>query len=381
MKTYLVATLVLLSSIAAYAEDKFGRNAPVQQLVRITEDGHLELMVLACTCKPVTKTETYTVKVPVEEDGKKVFKTEEKLRTVCEMVTESHLYAASLDLNDVKAFETNGQAVDMKTLATRLKKPTLVVIANDGKMIAPYYAAVFKPGTLIIAPQNGGDSNAPLPSAVHNDTRRSTVTGSSIKLVSQEVEKPAPAQPAPPRTEAPPADLGLGIALPKSLPPSMLFARVPETGKINLRQYSESVGEREISIEVKPRGVPETIYMKQLQKFTRSEAIQLDLSDVQATTADAKPLPAPGLTEKLKTAAVVFVSSMGQPVDSFWLKNVKPGIVVLVPPQGVAFGVPSCETPPGPPSPAAPRVVPPPVEEVPPPAPAAPQPNAKDQTG
>lgn len=371
MKSYLIATLLALSTVTAYAQDQFGRNAPVQQLVRATEDGQLELLVLACRCMPVTKTESYTVKVPVEVNGKKEFKTEEKLRTICEMVTESEVYAAPLDVNQLKVFETDGRPVDVKTLVRRIKKPTLVVMANDGKMVAPYYAGVFKPGTLIIAPQAGGGDGPP-PLSAANEARISP-----IRVVSQVEAKPEARPPVP--GEVPAAvNLKLGIDLPKSLPPTMLYARVPEAGKINLRHYSESVGEREFATEIKKQGVPETVLMKQLQKFTRSEAIQLDLSEVQATTADAKPLNAQALTEKLKKATVVLASSMGQKVDPFWLQNVKPDVVVLIPPAGLGFGGAACYPMPVSP-PAGPGQAPPPPPGGPAPVP-APAPVSKEAT-
>lgn len=370
MITYLLATLVALTSITAFAQDQFGRNAPMQQLVRATEDGKLEMLVLACRCMPVTKTETYTVKVPVQENGKQVFKTEEKLRTVCEMMTEAEVYASPLELSHVKAFETDGRSVDVQTLAKRIKGPTLVVVSNDEKMIAPYYAAVFKPGTLIIAHQMGGGDNAPPPPAAAKNGATLPV-----RLVSQ-AEAKSETPPAVP-IEAPATPVELGIKTPKSLPPTMLFARVPEAGKINLRHYSESMGEREVATEVVQNGVPNTVYLKQTQKYTRSEATQLNLIDVKATTADSKPLTAQALSEKLKTAAVVLASSMGQKVDPFWLQNVKPGVVVLIPPQGVGFGGAACYPVPVAPVHEGPSAAPlPPPGSAPVPAP-APAPNVK----
>ncbi len=340
MKTYLLAALVAFGSITAVAQDQFGRNAPLQQLVRVTEDGKVEMLVLACVCKPFMKTESYTVKVPVEANGKREFKTEEKVRTVCEMVTESHVYASPLELSRLQAFETDGRAVDVKTLAKRLKGQTLVVVSNDGKMIAPYYAAVFKPGTLILAPQAGAGAAPPPPAAVNNSAT------SPLRLVSQEAANPEPSPALP--AAAPVATPQLDIQTPKSPPPTLLFARVPEAGKINLRHYSESIGEREVATEIVQNGVPNTVLLKQTQKSTRSESTQLDLIDVKATTADARPLTAQVLSEKLKTATVVLASAMGQNVDPVWLQNVKPGVVVLILPQGVGFGGAACYPVPAP---------------------------------
>lgn len=358
MKTYLLAILVALSSITAFAQEQFGRNAPVQQVVRVTDDGKLEMLILASTCYPVLKTERYKVQVPVQENGKTVLKTEEKTRAVTEMVTQTTLLPFPLDLNHIKAFETDGRAVDVRTLTKRIKEPTLVVTPDDGKMIAPYYAAVFKPGTLIIARQMGGVV-IPLPSTTANEA-----TPSPIRLVSQ-APNPGPAG-AP--ADTPPTSKKLDIKTPRSLPPMLVFGRVAVPGKINLRHYSEAAVEREVSAETVQAGVSKTVLLKQLQKFTRSEATQLGLTEVKAMTGDAKPLTSQALSEKLKTATVVMVSSMGQAVDPFWLQNVKPDVVVLTGPPNLTFGGAIGYTP-QPPAPAAPVAVPAPASAPPAPIP------------
>lgn len=327
MKTCLIAILVILSTASLWAADEVGRNAPTQQIVRLSEDGKLTLVEVHITCMPYTEEVTIYEDVTVEVNGKTEVKKVAKKLHVTKTKMVPQLAPRIIDANLAKLFETDGRPVDLKAAGKRLQKPTLVVRSQDGKMIAPYYASVFKPGTLILSVTES-QANTTLGIAPAQPVG-AVRTPRAVTLVSQ-AEPPAAPQP--------PAPLKLDVAPPKTVAPVLMYARVPAPNKLNLRSYSEGQAEKEFPTEVTHAGKPEYVMMKQLQKYTRSESTQLDLEAVSALTADGKAVAVQRLPDLLKAATTVFVMTDGQSPDSFWLTNVKPSVLVLVTPQGLVGG-------------------------------------------
>lgn len=56
-----------------------------------------------------------------------------------------------LDVKKLKAFETDGKPIATADVAKRCHGATLVVVSADDETIPDYYAALFKPGTIILA--------------------------------------------------------------------------------------------------------------------------------------------------------------------------------------------------------------------------------------
>lgn len=330
MRTFLLMAVIVSSSGQIWAQSPVSKNPPEQQVARRGANGNWELVNFVTVCH--VETEDYDVQRKITEtvDGKTVEKTVTERKT--RMVARPALQTMIQNLGkSFRVFETDGRQVDLETVPARVSKPTLVVVTRDGLMLAPYYATVFKPGTLIFAVSPAAES----PRAV-----------SQSEVTVSEVPQPAEGEKPPGKAEGQPAPVPGGDqpTLPPTLPPAFVFARIPEPDKINFRIYSERDREVAIQIDEVKNGKRTPSRMNQLRKATHSISTQLDLNQVAIATADSKPVDAQRARTLLKQALTVVASNDGEPVAPFWLTNLRPGTLVVTPPAGTL-------TPPEPPGP------------------------------
>jgi hypothetical protein len=117
---------------------------PTQVIASVNKDGEFEIVQTVLV--PETRSEERTVNmngVPVKQVVQvTVFKTEQVSRR--------------LKGEGVKVYTAGGKEVDAKDVPAKLKSPTIVLLAADGKKVDPFYLKLIKPEALVIV--------APVPS-------------------------------------------------------------------------------------------------------------------------------------------------------------------------------------------------------------------------
>jgi hypothetical protein len=63
----------------------------------------------------------------------------------------------------VKVYTAAGKEVDAKDAAEKLKKPAIVLFANDGNKVDPFYLKIIKPDTLVVVAPAPSPTAAPAP--------------------------------------------------------------------------------------------------------------------------------------------------------------------------------------------------------------------------
>lgn len=371
--------------LAWMSSTSFGQ--PSQQLLRVTADGTWELYAVVSKCFPVAREFVYTVKVPVtstievEVDGKAVTKvittfqeetrtgTKTLMNTVCEQTYRR------IDPQTVEAFETDGRKIAPDDLKKRLKKSTLVVMSGNGGMLPDYYAAVYKPGTIIIGkadqliipgapivpgPPPGKQPQpvpaprvvpVPQPKAAPPSTTSREQIRSLVRPVSHQVAIDESASESP--------------QLPTSPPPQLVFATREGADLVKIRQFTETKTEAEITVKANDSSVSPDKQVKVSRTTRHSETTPLAWSAIRVSTADGADAPTDRVKERLGSGeTTVLLSADGKLVDAFWLQNIQPRVLVirgvLLPPT-TGSGSVSMDMPmaPAPVAPAAPAVSPP----------------------
>jgi hypothetical protein len=148
-------------------------------------------------------------------------------------------------------------------------------------------------------------------------------------------------------------------ALPDSLPPTFRFAKVDDQGHVALRVMLAE--DRVVTgMLISTKKVTDAGVVKELleqrpvtmqQQLRTSFTSIVDRQAVTGTTAEGQPLVAAHWNALQQRELPVVVSRDGKPVDPFWLQNIKPKMLVLVPPATENFAAPG---PMGIPSPAPP---------------------------
>lgn len=276
-----------------------------QALVCSTPQGYLKRSVMFI---PVleTKTGTYTVmtKVAVEAEdpitGQKSTVMKEVPEQRSRQYTNWKLVAGPathvLTFQQVSGFEIDGTPVAPDALATRLKQPTLVVVTHDGLPLPPYYALVFKPGTLVIGVQG------------------------PMGYADGEPQTP--------------------LVLPESIPPTFRLAKVDAKDRFALRMFRDAeevvTAYRQTTRTVRDgeveKEVHEKIAVAVKQQVQTSATTLVPRQHVASVTAEGKPMDDVHLQALKKREYTVVVSRDGKPVDQFWLQNIKPRMLVLTPP-------------------------------------------------
>lgn len=319
-----------------------GSQTPTQQWARIGAAGTIEFVQSVTTSVCKTATYSYTVDVPVvTPDGKQEVRQEQRTATrmVCELVNTTIARAAD---EKTRYFEVDGRPVEPRVAAQRLATPGLVLASTTDSMPSSYYAALFKAGTLVATLSSGGTAQ-PIPQIASPTTNDAPVQDTA--------QSSSHVHPA-----AGPA-------------PLFRFARLSSNGKIRLRDYTE-----QSHLETAPRQIPsanggpaKTAYVEVRRVTQINNILEFDLTDVEVTMANGTPVGSAALAAMLAGETTVLTSADGQPVDRFWLTNVKPTTLVVVSPlvsascqpgPTPAFGAPyQAPTPPA----AAPVPVPKPV--------------------
>lgn len=367
--------LMLWAAIPVLAGSQSG--PPVQQLVRMDASGRLKVYYQMTFCIPETQTRTVQEKVPVTKEVQETVNGELRTKTVTVYETVQKQIAVTVmknvqefkirdaDPDDVRAFEIDGKPISTKNLAERLSEDTLVVVSSDEHMIPDYYAALFKPGTIVLAfkpAPAAAPHHAPGPvEAPPPPPERTELRGPRLQAVSL-AENERQRQLRVPETAPAPS-------FPKTLPPRFLFAGRDGAERYKLRTMTEHSFDV-TGYKVKSHGTGKQMVPVQMIQTVRNQDITSIASrDLQFYSGNGQPVPADRIKEKLSREATVAYSADGEPVDPFWLQNFKPTTLVLVGPQ-----LPVGCGPMAMPMPAAPANAPAPALPAPAPAISAPPP-------
>lgn len=370
--------LILLATVSTAAGQTVGVVPPTQQLIRVNASGEMRIYYQVTVCVAEMRTRTVQVKRPVTKEVQYDVNGETRTKTVTEyaieevtqpytvMIPRSETRMRTAKLDKLKAFEIDGKPIPVKKLKERLTEDTLAVVSADGKMIADYYAALFKPGTIILA---FDQEAAPPPPAEEGAPPPPPTSGlpAPVRFVSQQSDNEAVQIRIPEATPAP--------AFPKSMPPVFVFAGRDGSDSYKLRQTTEHSFEVKAFKAKKSGGGQRMIPVTMTQTVRHSETTTIAGKDLEFFAGDGAALSPERVKEKLSREGTVVYSTEGGPVDPFWLQNLKKTTLVLVGPQLPG----GCSAPMmGSVVAAAPVAAPapPPATETPPPPPAAPAPAA-----
>lgn len=283
-----------------------------------------------------------TVKVPVSQTQTYMYCVT-RLSTALqhhsfERDAQTQEYVRNSDQLAVKFFEIDGEPVDISELPTRLQRPTLVLLTQNGKMAESRIAEMFKPGTLVVAIPTPSmyPSAAPQPFPV--------------------TPQPVPAAPAPPQQSAAAAGDGrteiqftsfqqpIAVAanslFPNATPPQFAYAQVVGD-RLRLRSVEartlEHTGYRCSPNDAEAQGdagSKEVCRPVKLEHVIYTHDIWLSpMADVVGATADGRPQSKTALASALARESLVLASLDGKRVNAFWLQNLKPDALVLTPPS------------------------------------------------
>jgi hypothetical protein len=142
MNTMLCA-LILASATAAPAPAEEAPKPPdgpppTQVIASMTKEGEFEIT------QPVLVPETHQEERTVTVNGQAV----KQVVSVVDYKTVQVTRRVSAE--GVKVTTAAGKDVDAKELPERLRKPTIVLLAADGKKVDPFYLKIVKSDTLVI---------------------------------------------------------------------------------------------------------------------------------------------------------------------------------------------------------------------------------------
>lgn len=371
--------LLLSASSAVWSAESSA--PPTQQLIRVDATGQWQIYRQVTVCYPVTEQQMVTKKVPEtkvvkqEVDGQVV----EKTVTVYKDVTETYnvtvvktackTVTIPLVPEALKAFETDGRPIPADKLKSRIVGDTLVVVSANGEMIADYYAALFKPGTIVLAmpavppavevpPVPAAPAPAPAPAAA--PAPAPSTTGVSREIPVRTVASANQAEPALPAAARTPD-------YPGTMAPIFVFAGREGTDDVNLRRLTES-NSQSTGYRIQRQGTGRQMVPVTMKQAVRhNEITTIAGKHLQFTSGDAASIPFDRVKEKLSRETTVLYSADGDDVDPFWLQNLKSTTLVLVGPQlpgGCGPAMPAMSAPV-----VAPSTVPPAAPVVPGPVP------------
>ncbi len=377
--------------LAWMSSTSFGQ--PSQQMWEVSPDGKtFALLGVRTKCFFEQVPYTYTVKVPVtstievEVDGKAVTKvittyqeeTRTGTRTVCKSVCET--YGITIDPQTVEAFETDGRKIALDDLKKRLKKPTLVVMADNGGMLPDYYAAVYKPGTIIIG--KAGQLSLPaapvVPGPPPGTLPQPVPTPRVVPVPQPKAAPPATSSREQTRSLVRPVSHQVAIdesvresrRLPASPPPQLVFATREGADLVKIRQFTETKTEAEITVKANDSSVSPDKQVKVSRTTRHSETTPLAWNAIRVSTADGADVPTDRAKERLGSGeTTMLLSADGKLVDAFWLQNIRPTVLVIrgvILPPVMAYGqggygmpMPMAPATVAPAAPGAPPIAPP----------------------
>lgn len=367
--------LLLSASSAVWSAESSA--PPTQQLIRIDATGQWQIYRQVMECYPVTEQRTVTKKIPEakvvkqEVDGQVVEKTVTVYKDVAETHTVTVVKTACktvtqpLHPETLKAFETDGRPIPADKLKSRIVGDTLVVVSADGEMIADYYAALFKPGTIVLAMPALPPAvitppvpAAPAPAAV--PAPAPSTTGVSREIPVRTVASANQAEPALPAAARTPD-------YPNTMAPIFVFASREGADDVNLRRLTESTLQS-TGYKIQRQGTGRQMVPVTMKQTVRhNEITTIAGKHLRFTSGDAASIPFDRVKEKLSRETTVLYSADGDDVDPFWLQNLKSTTLVLVGPQlpgGCGPAMPAMSAPV-----VAPSTVPPAAPVVPGPVP------------
>lgn len=314
---------------------------PTQQLLRVDEAGAWQLQLQVAVCKLETRNRVVTKRVPETKtvtetvDGKSVAKTvtiyvdvaETQQYTVC--VTHYETVTKSIPESMLKAFETDGRAIPLDKLRSRVGAESLVVVSATDAKLPEAYASLFKPGTIVIALEAVQSTKSPAPVAT--------------------VSPPAPvAAPAAPAVVAPLSKI------PRSPAPQFVILGRSGVDDVVVRRAIESTAPITGVAVFKKGSVREEAPVQMMQTVRQSESFTMAAKHLRFHLGDSADIPFERIKERIARESVVVYSTDGEAIDPFWLQNLKSTSLVVIGPQ-LPLPAPNC-------SPVAPQVMPAPVE-------------------
>lgn len=302
-----------------------------QGLARINQQGRVAVHYIVMKSVWVQKQEAYQFEVkvpqitidPATQEEKTIYRQETRTatRTVDVSLTVPEKRTAVVAPSDPVFSELDGQPADVASLAERLKEPTLIVVSHGDKPVPSEFAVLFRPGTLVarlgLVPQPMPQAPPPPPS----------LPGS-----------PAPQPVSVPAQDA--AEEDAGLKLPVGPPPTFRLARINENGYFALRnvvqedhpvtgfvQIVKTVrdGDTERQVSV---CVPRTMH----RRLNAALTIFVSEKDMSGATVEGKPMESRHVNALKQREIPVIVALDGQSVDPRWLENLKPQMLILIPP-------------------------------------------------
>lgn len=328
-------------------------DAPTQQVLKILSDNEWGLtgQVQKTVCEQVQYTYTVYVKKvyteKVEENGvfkdvqveKMVPETRTATKTVCKLI--SAIVCQPVDPKTVKAFETDGRPILIEDVTRRCRGETLVVVTTGKEMIPDYYAAIFKPGTIILAiptpvsppmmapalpqpalpiPQPAPAAPAPAPQPAPVSPPQASATRSlDARLVSQTapllVESEIPSS---------------GPLLPDSPAPELVFLSRDGVDALKIRQFSEATYFVEVNVRTNDSSISPQKQIKSPRTVRHSESTLIPWQLLRLTQPGSGDITPDRAKEKMPAGeSAALLSRDGRPIDEFWLQNIKPSVFVL----------------------------------------------------
>lgn len=342
-----LAVCLLLPFEATSAEPSL---PPTQQVLRVDASGQWQLKIQATVFKLETKIRTVTKKIPETKtvtetvDGKTVEKAvtqykdvvETQQYTVC--VTDYQTVTKHVPASMLKAHETDGRAIPLDKLRSRIGAESLVVVSATDAKLSEAYASLFKPGTIVVTLEQVKAPTTPSPAA----TIAPPIHAEAL---------PTPAVAAPRRPQLPQA-------------PAPQFVMLGRSGQdeIVLSRTSESASPVTGTAVFKKGTFKEQAPVQMMQTVRQSETFRLAAKHLHFQVGESVDVPFERIKERIGRESAVVYSTDGDAIDPFWLQNLKSTSLVVTGPQ-LPSSTQACD-------PAMPAAMPAPVGI---PAPAAPQ--------
>ncbi len=234
------------------------------------------------------RTESYPVSVK-DPDGKERTMMQTRNVSVIKGVKEQ------VDPKTVQAFDADGRSIAAERLPGLLSDDTVCLVAEDGQQVHRLYRNIFRSSTpvLVLSPQ-------------------------------------PPAMPAPPR----PGEIPQLNPVSVKASPRLCLVRLDDTGNLVIRICEErpriETAYKEVQTEGRTQKVP---YSVQSGSFLNMITWQAPASQFKVLDTDGREVAANDIPRLLNREQVVLAATDGEKVDPDYLRQVKKGTLVLIPPK------------------------------------------------
>jgi hypothetical protein len=404
--TSLIGSLLVTLSVSAGTSSM----SPGQALVRINEAGELEMATRASKFVQEARTATRMVEETVQEqriekqtavqDGKEVVVDVPGTVQVKKMRPEMYTYTVAVpvfenvvlkfpaatngfrreaDQAEIPLYDLAGNRLSVTAVESRLQDWTVVLTSPTGKALDRRFASIFKSTTIVVGVPP--EMHKPMPVPIMQSPQPMIPRPQPVNPPA--ALPPPAAQKQPPRFMSPQSfvaflDEDAAPRLPAAPPPTFAFAKVWGEKTLALRTEDEKTLDMTCLINKEVEKVHEGKHVKvivceprQIEKVVHvQETLRYPLEDVAVTRTPNRELSKVELPTVLAYETLAVVSADGKPVDPLWQRNLRDGVLVIVPPavpQGSygappvmpAFGAPH-PFPADAPPPPAPQAAPPP---------------------